>query len=132
MKALRGSRALACGVLLAAVAAPAAANPASVALRAKAAAAVYNLDHDVAVALQRGLPDSTSALVTVTAVERNWVNWARGGTFNPSGQVRVPSVRGDGTGVFGSALIRAFRVVSQSQPSALPPCPPDIRAPAGG
>jgi tetratricopeptide (TPR) repeat protein len=50
MKALRGSRALACGVLVAAVAAPAGANPASVALRAKAAAATYNLDHDVAMA----------------------------------------------------------------------------------
>jgi tetratricopeptide (TPR) repeat protein len=50
MKALRSFRALACGILVAAVAAPAAANPASVALRAKAAAAVYNLDHDVAMA----------------------------------------------------------------------------------
>jgi tetratricopeptide (TPR) repeat protein len=50
MKALRGSRALACGVLVAAVAAPAGANPASVALRAKAAAATYNLDHDLAMA----------------------------------------------------------------------------------
>jgi hypothetical protein len=90
------------------------------------------LDRDVAVALQRGLPDSTSALVTVTAVDRNWVNWARGGNFNPSGQVRVPSVRGDGTGVFGSAVIRAFRVLSQSRPSSLNPCPPDIPAPPGG
>src|SRR5262252_2049315 len=50
MEALRGSRALACGVLIAAVAAPARANPASAALRAKAAAATYNLDHDVAMA----------------------------------------------------------------------------------
>jgi tetratricopeptide (TPR) repeat protein len=50
MKAPRGCRALACGVLIAAVAAPAGANPASVALRAKAAAATYNLDHDVAMA----------------------------------------------------------------------------------
>ena len=50
MKALRGSRALVCGVLIAAVAAPAGANPASVALRAKAAAATYNLDHDLAMA----------------------------------------------------------------------------------
>jgi len=50
MKALRGCRALAGGVLIAAVATPAGANPASVALRAKAAAATYNLDHDVAMA----------------------------------------------------------------------------------
>jgi hypothetical protein len=91
-----------------------------------------DLDHDVAVALQRGLPDSTSALVAVTAIDRNWVNWARGGNFNPSGQVRVPSVRGDGTGVFGSALIRAFRVVSQSRPGSLTPCPPDVPASVGG
>src|SRR5215470_18608756 len=50
MEALRGSRALACGVLMAAVAAPAGANPVSAALRAKAQAATYNLDHDVAMA----------------------------------------------------------------------------------
>jgi hypothetical protein len=89
------------------------------------------LDHDLAVALQRGLPDSTSALVTVTAVDRNWVNWARGGSFNPSGQVRVPSVRGDGTGVFASALMRSFRVLSQSRPSTLPACPPDVPSRVG-
>jgi hypothetical protein len=85
-----------------------------------------DLDHDVAVTLQSGLPDSTSALVTVAAVDRNWVNWARGGNFNPSGQVRVPSVRGDGTGVFGSALMRAFRVLSQSRVSSFATCPPDV------
>ena len=50
MQALRGSRALACAVLIAAIAAPARANPASVALRAKAQGATYNLDHDVAMA----------------------------------------------------------------------------------
>jgi hypothetical protein len=84
------------------------------------------LERDVALTLQQGLPDSTSALVTVTSIERNWLNWARGGNFNPSGQVRVPSVRGDGTGVFGSAVMRAFRVLSQSAPSGLTPCPPDV------
>jgi hypothetical protein len=85
------------------------------------------LDRDVSILLQRGLPDSTSALVTVAAVDRNWVNWARGGNFNPSGQVRVPSVRGDGTGVFGSAVVRSFRVLSRSQGSG-PRCPPDVGA----
>ena len=89
------------------------------------------LDRDVAITLQRGLPDSTSALVTVSAVDRNWVNWARGGNFNPSGQVRVPSVRGDGTGVFGSAVVRSFRVVSQSPTSGLAACPPDVVEPPG-
>lgn len=86
------------------------------------------LDHDVSVALQAGLPDSTVALVSVAAVDRNWVNWARGGNFNPSGQVRVPSIQGDGTGVFGSSVQRAFRVLATSQASSLPPCPPDVTA----
>lgn len=90
------------------------------------------LDRDVALLLQRGLPDSTSAVVTITAVDRNWVNWARGGNFNPSGQVRVPSVRGDGTGVFGSGVIRAFRVVADSAPTGWPPCPPDVRSEPNG
>jgi hypothetical protein len=84
------------------------------------------LDRDVAVGLQVGLPDSTNALVTVGAIDRNWLNWARGGNFNPSGQVRVPSVRGDGTGVFGSSVMRSFRVLSRSRPSTLPACPPDV------
>lgn len=60
--------------------------------------------------LQGGLPDGTAAQVTVAAVDRNYVNWARGGNFNPSGQVRVPSVRGDGIGVFGSLVSRSLLV----------------------
>jgi tetratricopeptide (TPR) repeat protein len=50
MTRLRGLHALACGALLIAVEGPAHANPASAALRAKAANASYNLDHDVALA----------------------------------------------------------------------------------
>ncbi|MSR35635.1 MAG: hypothetical protein EXR95_03175 [Gemmatimonadetes bacterium] len=84
-----------------------------------------DLDHAVTVALQAGLPDSTFAIVAVAAVDRNWVNWARGGNFNPSGQVRLPSVRGDGTGVFASGVLQAFRVVSDSRPTGLARCPPD-------
>lgn len=38
----------------------------------------------------------------IAAGDRNYVNWLRGGRFNPSGMIRVPSVHGDGTGVFGS------------------------------
>src|SRR5690606_38046307 len=49
----------------------------------------FDLDQDLAVRLQRGLPDGTEAAVSIAAVERNYVNWARGGSFNPSGQVRV-------------------------------------------
>jgi tetratricopeptide (TPR) repeat protein len=53
MTRLRGLRALACGASLVAVAGAAHANPASAALRAKAANAAYNLDHDVALATFR-------------------------------------------------------------------------------
>src|SRR6266508_3274686 len=51
MTGLRGVHALACSaVLVLAAGGPARANPASAALRAKAAAATYNLDHDIALA----------------------------------------------------------------------------------
>lgn len=64
--------------------------------------------HPVLVALQRGLPEGVSGDLAVAAVDRNYVNWARGGAFNPSGFVRVPSVRGAGTGVFGSLTFDRF------------------------
>jgi len=70
----------------------------------------FDLDQDVAVRLQEGLPEGSSAEITITAVDRNYVNWARGGNFNPSGQVRVPSLRGDGSGVFGSTVSRRILV----------------------
>lgn len=66
----------------------------------------FDLGRDVAVVLQQGLPASTWAEVTVTAVDRNYVNWVRGGNFNPSGTVRIPSVTGDGTGYFGTSVTR--------------------------
>lgn len=85
----------------------------------------FDLDRDVAVALQEGLPPPARAEVTVAAVDRNYVNWVRGGNFNPSGQVRVPSVRGDGTGVFGTAVVRGFRVIAAAEgaPYDGPVCP---------
>lgn len=79
----------------------------------------FELDQDVAVRLQEGLPPGTSAEVTITAVDRNYVNWARGGNFNPSGQVRVPSLRGDGTGVFATTVNRRF--VTRSELAAAEP-----------
>lgn len=83
-----------------------------------------DLDQGVALALQRGLPRGTEAEVAIAAVDRNFVNWVRGGNFNPSGQVRVPSMTGDGTGYFGSAVLRQFRVVSLDEPTAgAPLCP---------
>ena len=53
MTRLRGVRAAACAGLIAAMAAPAIANPESDALRAKAANYTYNLDHDRALATFR-------------------------------------------------------------------------------
>jgi hypothetical protein len=84
----------------------------------------FELDQAVSVRLQRGLPVGTSAEVTITAVDRNYLNWVRGGRFNPSGQVRVPSLSGGGTGVFGSSIVRRFEVVATDDPTTtLPDCP---------
>ena len=83
----------------------------------------FDLDQDLSTRLQDGLPTSTRAEVSITAVEGNFVNWARGGNLNPSGQVRVPSLRGDGTGVFDATVNRRFDVVSTDQASSLPDCP---------
>lgn len=76
----------------------------------------FDLDQALTVRLQRGLPDGTAALVGISAADENYVNWARGGNFNPSGQVRIPSVRGDGTGVFASLVMRRFSVFASSEP----------------
>lgn len=84
----------------------------------------FDLDTDLAVRLQEGLPAGSSAEIAITAVERNYVNWARGGTFNPSGQVRVPSLRGDGSGVFGGTVGRRFLALAdEDAPSGVPDCP---------
>ncbi len=84
----------------------------------------FDLDQALTVRLQRGLPDQTSATVSIAAIERNYVNWVRGGNFNPSGQVRVSSLRGGAFGVFGGAVIRDFGVRSSSGPLAgVPDCP---------
>lgn len=88
----------------------------------------FELDRDVALQLQEGLPANTGADVTIAATDRNYVNWVRGGNFNPSGQVRVPSLRGDGTGLFGTVVVRRFSVAVDPGPEApgagAPPCSP--------
>jgi hypothetical protein len=92
----------------------------------------FDLDRDLAVRLQRGLPDETGARISVNAVDRNYVNWIRGGNFNPSGQVRIPSVQGDGTGFFGSSVTRWFDVAVSPLPGGgmgMPACP--VGAPNG-
>ncbi len=85
-----------------------------------------DLDQDVAVRLQEGLPEGTSAEVSITATDPNFLNWARGGNFNPSGQVRVPSLRGEGTGVFGATIGRTFQVFVSSDPSGTTPACPGV------
>ncbi len=74
------------------------------------------------VALQKGLPPEVIADVVIAAADRNYVNWVRGGRFNPSGTVRVPSVHGSGgTGVFGSVVTRRFEAATTG-PGGLPRC----------
>lgn len=81
------------------------------------------LDRDLALILQEGLPAGTDASIAVPAVERNYVNRARGGTFDPSGPVRVPSVVGDGTRFFGSGVLRSLSVVAEEPGPGQPePC----------
>jgi hypothetical protein len=70
--------------------------------------------------LQNGLPRGVVADVTIAAADRNYVNWQRGGNFNPSGFVRVPSISGDGTGVFGSLVAKNFQITVEDP--RRPPC----------
>lgn len=82
----------------------------------------FELDQDLALALQRGLPAGTQADVSVAAAENNYVNWVRGGNFNPSGQVRIPSLRGEGTGLFGAVVVRRIHVSADGSAGDLPRC----------
>lgn len=82
----------------------------------------FDLDGDLSVRLQEGLPDGTSAEIAITAVDGNYVDWVRGGNFNPSGAVRVSSLVGDGAGVFGAAVTRTFTIVSSADETAAPAC----------
>lgn len=83
----------------------------------------FSGDREVLVALQGGMPPSSdvSGRVVVSAQERNATNWSRGGIFNPSGQVRVPSLFGDGTGVIGGIVNRSFRFIVDG-PEDFPDC----------
>lgn len=75
---------------------------------------------DALVAIQDGLPAGVVADVVIGAADRNYVNWERGGTFNPSGLVRIGNIRGAGAGVFGSMVGKRFQArVGSTQH---PPC----------
>jgi hypothetical protein len=60
--------------------------------------------------LQNGFPAGVSVSLTIAAADRNYVNSVRGGGFNPSGNVRISSVVGDGVGTFGSIVPRRLDI----------------------
>ena len=81
----------------------------------------FNEDYTAAlVVLQNGLPAGVVTDVVISAADRNYVNWERGGNFNPSGYIRIGNVRGNGAGVFGSLVPRRFQVRVGS--TEHPPC----------
>jgi hypothetical protein len=84
----------------------------------------FDLDYEIAQALQEGFPEGAKAHVAIAAAERNYVNWVRGGNFNPSGAVRIPSLRGDGVGVLGAVVRRVIRVEGARPGGVLPSCLP--------
>ncbi len=78
-------------------------------------------DADLLRILDDGLPGGAWGEVAFAATDRNWVNWARGGNFNPSGLIRIPSVFGDGTGFFGTATQRSLSVIAAPDGAGMPP-----------
>ena len=78
-------------------------------------------DADLLRILDDGLPAGAWGEVAFAATDRNWVNWARGGNFNPSGLIRIPSVFGDGTGFFGTATQRKLNVIAGPDGAGMPP-----------
>ena len=78
-------------------------------------------DADLLRILDDGLPGGAWGEVAFAATDRNWVNWARGGNFNPSGIIRIPSVFGDGTGFFGTATQRQLNVIAAPDGPGMPP-----------
>ncbi len=87
-------------------------------------------DADLLRILDDGLPGGARGEVAFAATDRNWVNWARGGNFNPSGIIRIPSVFGDGTGFFGTATQRTLNVMAAPDGPGMPPLCGPADAPA--
>jgi hypothetical protein len=82
----------------------------------------FDLQQEVALALQEGFPQGAQAVVGIGALDRNYVNWVRGGNFNPSGAVRISSLIGDGVGVFGSVVRRSIRILGVEDSGVVPSC----------
>ncbi len=87
------------------------------------------IEVDLLGVLDEGLPGGAWGEVAFAATDRNWVNWIRGGNFNPSGIIRIPSVFGDGTGSFGTATQRVLHVRAAPAGDGMPPlCGPTAPA----
>jgi len=82
---------------------------------------IFDDKRDLIRALQDGLPEGTTADVSITAIDRNWTNWERGGDPNPSGEVRISSVFGDGGGVFGTGVQHQVRLLAMAEAEDQPP-----------
>ena len=78
--------------------------------------------------LDAGLPSGARAEVTIAALDRNWANWIREGRLNINGETVVPSVFGDGTGMFGTAVRWKVEVESRAAEGAgdVPLCGPRV------
>lgn len=86
---------------------------------------------ELARVLHEGLPAGASAEIAIGALDRNWANWVRLGRIDLEGEVRIPSVFGDGTGMFGTAVRWKLEVESRAaDPQAgdddLPLCGPAL------
>lgn len=86
------------------------------------------LDRRIFEALGQGVPADARVALVVLAADRNYTNSIRGGRFNPSGNVRLSSIVGDGVGVFGSVIPLLIR----SAPDGRPLCPDPLPAGAAG
>ncbi len=71
----------------------------------------FDYDQDFLRLLQGGFPEGVHVRVVVAAADRNYINGVRGGSFNPSGLVRISSIVGDGVGVFGSLVPLSTAIV---------------------
>lgn len=78
--------------------------------------------------LDAGLPGGARAEVTIAALDRNWANWIREGRLNINGETVIPSVFGDGTGMFGTAVRWKVSVESRAAEGAgdVPLCGPGV------
>lgn len=81
-----------------------------------------NEERELLLAIQNGLPAGVAVNLVVTALDRNAANWVRGGAFNPSGQIRIPSLFGEGTGVVGSVVNRGGQMHTEAPGVNHPSC----------